>query len=94
MLRTFVSFALFVLAFVRPLDILSAELEAGPLLQKIREVGPKGKGHKQAIEAMQKRQPEPSLGYTPVARSQVVPLDEGVVQPYGAGTGPAGFIVE
>jgi len=46
------------------------------------------------IEAMQKRQPEPSLGYTPVARSQVVPLDEGVVQPYGAGTGPAGFIVE
>jgi len=46
------------------------------------------------IEAMQKRQPEPSLGFTPVARSQIVPLDAGVVQPYGAGTGPAGFIVE
>jgi hypothetical protein len=53
MLRSFVCLAIGVLAFVRPVDVSSAELETGPLLQKIKEVGPKGKGHKQAIAAME-----------------------------------------
>ncbi len=46
------------------------------------------------VEAMQKRQPEPNMGFSPVVKAQVVPLDEGVVRTYGAGDGPAGFIVE
>ena len=46
------------------------------------------------IDALQKRQPEPGLGYSPVANSQVIPLQENTAQQFGARNGAVGFIVE
>jgi pilus assembly protein CpaC len=46
------------------------------------------------LDALQKRQPEPGLGYAPVANSQVIPLQEGAAKQFGARNGNVGFIVE
>lgn len=46
------------------------------------------------LDALQKQQPEMGLNYSPVANSQVIPLQEGAAQQFGGSNASVGFIVE
>lgn len=54
MLRSIVCLTFVLISSVGAADVASAELGTTALLKKIQAVGPKGKGHKQAIDAIQK----------------------------------------